>query len=225
MPSLASIRFLPYLLDVFKSAVLKKIGIPVEKINHLPCFAVYVLLDGFLLFQGTEVVIRKEEKKPNSRLKTRDARLRLYALELLLDELLESLDVGRIVVLESNNLTQDVDVVYLLLGCLFLQNRSPRVRERVGKPLFFRLCLEAFQSFQDIFDFRMNLDLCLLKFLQFVVQLIDSLVPNRQLAQRLFVALFQLDEFFGQRGDPFLQAFQIFQSHNHVSFWSCDRNT
>jgi len=137
MPSLTSIRFLPYLLDVFKSAVLKEIGIPVEKINHLPCFAVYVLLDGFLLFQGTEVVIRKEEKEPNSRLKTRDTRLCLYALELLLDELLESPDVVRIVVLESDNLTQQVDVKYLLLGCLFLQNGSPRVRERVGKTLIF----------------------------------------------------------------------------------------
>ena len=125
MPSLTSIRFLPYLLDVFKSAVLKEIGIPVEKIDHLPCFAVYVLLDGFLLFQGTEVVIRKEEKEPNSRLKTRDTRLCLYALELLLDERLELLDVVRIVVLESDNLTQDVDVEYLLLGCLFLQNGSP----------------------------------------------------------------------------------------------------
>lgn len=137
MPSLASIRFLPYLLDVFKSAFLKKIGIPVEKINHLPCFAVYVFLDGFLLFQGTEVVIRKEEKKPNCRLKTRDTRLCLYALELLLDELLESLDIIRIVVLESDNLTQDVDVEYLLLACLFLQNGSPQVRERVWKaPIF-----------------------------------------------------------------------------------------
>lgn len=133
MPLLTSIRFLPYLLDVFKSAVLKEIGIPVEKINHLPCFAVHVLLDGFLLFQSTEVVVRKEEKEPNSRLKTRDTRLCLYALELLLDELLESLDVVRIVVLESDNLAQDVDVEYLLLGCLFLQNGSPRARERVGK--------------------------------------------------------------------------------------------
>jgi len=122
---LTSIRFLPYLLDVFQSAVFKEIGIPVEKINHLPCFAVYVLLDCFLLFQCTEVVIRKEEKEPNSRLKTRDTGLCLYALELLLDERLESLDVVRIVVLESDNLTQDVDIEYLLLGCLFLQNGSP----------------------------------------------------------------------------------------------------
>jgi len=137
MPALTSIRFLPYLLDVFKSAVLKEIGIPVEKINHLPCFAVYVLLDGFLLFQGTEVVIRKEEKEPNSRLKTRDTRLCLYALELLLDELLESPNVIRIVVLESHDLTPHIDVEYLLLGCLFLQNGSPRVRERVGKTLIF----------------------------------------------------------------------------------------
>ena len=66
-------------------------------------------------------------------MKTRDTRLCLYALELLLDERLELLDVVRIVVLESDNLTQDVDVEYLLLGCLFLQNGSPRVRERVGK--------------------------------------------------------------------------------------------
>ena len=135
MPSLTSIRFLPYLLDVFKSAALKEIGIPIEKINHLPCFVVYVLLDGFLLFQGTEVVIRKEEKEPNSRLKTRNTRLCLYALELLFDELLESPDVVRIVVLESDNLTQQVDVEYLLLGCFFLQNGSPRVRERVVKTL------------------------------------------------------------------------------------------
>ena len=133
IPSSSSIRFLPYLLDVVKSAVLKEIGIPVEKINHLPCFAVHVLLDGFLLSHSTEVVIRKEEKEPNSRLETRDTRLCLYALELLLDELLESLDVVRIVVLESDNLAQDVDVEYLLLGCLFLQNGSPRARERVGK--------------------------------------------------------------------------------------------
>ncbi len=135
MPSLSSVRFLPYLLNVVKSAVLKEIGIPVEKINHLPCFAFYVLLDGFLLFQGTEVVIRKEEKEPNSRLKTRDTRLCLYALEFLLDELLESLDVVRIVMLESDNLTQHVDIEYLLLRCLFLQNGSPHVRERVGKTL------------------------------------------------------------------------------------------
>ena len=128
-----SIRFLPYLLDVFKSAVLEKGGIPIEKINHLSCFVVYVLLDDFLLFQGAEVVIREEEKKPNSRLKTRDTRLCLNALELLLDELLKPADVVRIVMLESNDLTQQVDVEYLLLGCFFLQNGSPRVRERLGR--------------------------------------------------------------------------------------------
>ena len=137
MPALTSIRFLPYLLDVFKSAVLKEIGIPVEKIDHLLRFAVHVLLDGFLLFQGAEVVIRKQEEEPNSRLKTRDTRLCLNALELLLDELLESPNVIRIVVLESHDLTQHIDVEYLLLGCLFLQNGSPRVRERVGKTLIF----------------------------------------------------------------------------------------
>ena len=133
MPALTSIRFLPYLLDVFKSAVLKEIGIPVEKIDHLLRFAVHVLLDGFLLFQGAEVVIRKQEEEPNSRLKTRDTRLCLNALELLLDELLESPNVIRIVVLESHDLTQHIDVEYLLLGCLFLQNGSPRVQERAGK--------------------------------------------------------------------------------------------
>jgi hypothetical protein len=46
-------------------------------------------------------------------------------------------------VLESDNLTQYVDVEYLLLGCLFLQNRSPRVRERAEKPLIF---LETYSS-------------------------------------------------------------------------------
>ncbi len=136
MPKQSSIRFLPYLLDLVGSTVLKKIGIPVEKINHLPCFAIYVLLDGFLLLQGTEVVIRKEEKEPNSRLKTRDTRLGLYRLELLLDEPLESLYVVRVVVLEPDHLTQHIDFVYLLLGCLLLQNGSPFVKKRAVGTLF-----------------------------------------------------------------------------------------
>lgn len=135
MPKLSSIRFLPYLLGLVGSTGLKKIGIPIQQIYHLLSFAIYAFLDGFLLFQGTEVIIRKKEKKPDSRLKTRDTRLCLYRLELLLDEPLESRHVIRVVVLEPDHLTQDIDFIYLLLGCLFLQNGSPFVKKRAAGTL------------------------------------------------------------------------------------------
>ena len=133
MPLSPSVRFLPYLLDLVTSAALKEIGIPVEKINHLPCLALNVFLDGFLLFHGAEVIIRKEEKEPNSRLQARDARLRLHALQSLLDELFEPSDILRIVMLDPDDLTQKVDVEYLLLGCLFFQNGSPLLLDVAGR--------------------------------------------------------------------------------------------
>ena len=128
MPLQPSVRFLPYLLDVFKSAVLKEIGIPIEKINHFPRFAFHIFLNGFLLFQGTEVIIREKEKEPNRRLQARDTWLRLYTLELFFDEFFQLPDVIRVVVLDAHNLTQQADVEYFLLGCLFLQNGSPHLR-------------------------------------------------------------------------------------------------